>query len=66
MTSTGRRSGRVTKCAVVLLVSLTLKLVLSIFGMLIVMTVNSWDDAPGGGFLTLFALAVGMIAGVLC
>lgn len=56
----------VTKCAAVLFASLTLGIVFSLCGMLIVMAVNAWDDAPGGGFFILMALAVGMIAGVLC
>ena len=55
-----------TKCAGVLLASLTLGIVFSTLGMLIVMAVNTWDDAPGGGFFILIALALGMITGVLC
>lgn len=56
----------ITKCAGVLFASLILGIVFSSLGMLIVMAVNAWDDAPGGGFFILFALGIGMIAGVLC
>jgi hypothetical protein len=56
----------ITKCVGVLLASLMLGIVFSFLGMLIVMAVNAWDDAPGGGILILLALAVGISAGVLC
>jgi hypothetical protein len=56
----------VLKCALTLFASLTLGVVVSFCGMLIVMAVNAWGDAPGAGFFILFALTVGMIAGVIC
>ena len=55
----------ITKCAGVLLASLMLGIVFSSLGMLIVMAVNAWDDAPEGGILILLALAVGISSGVL-
>lgn len=48
----------------VLLASIALGLTVTLSGMLVVAGVNSWDDAPGGGFFILMALAVGLLAGV--
>lgn len=39
-------------------------LVPSMVGMIIVFRVNGWDDAPGGGFFVLFAMMVGIAAGL--
>jgi uncharacterized membrane-anchored protein len=55
----------ITKCIAALFASLTLGFLVSLCGMLVVVFVNAWDDAPGGGIFILMALAVGTIAGVL-
>jgi hypothetical protein len=56
----------VAGCIGILIASIALGLIVSLSGMLIVAAVNSWDDAPGGGFFILMDLAVGLLAGVSC
>jgi hypothetical protein len=54
------------KCIGLLLLSLSLGVITSLCGMILVASVNDWDDAPGGGIFILLAFAVGAIAGLVC
>ena len=56
----------IAKCSFFFLLGLLLGIVVPILDMLSVAAINQWDDAPGGGFLIMAALLIGLVAGVSC
>ncbi len=59
------RYGLILKCLLALTAGPLMGLVLSIISVLIIYGVNSWDDAPGGGFIALFVMLFGVGCGLL-